>query len=92
MLAKKMDPRLSIPQELAHTKRSELGKEFARLQRELAETDRSMLVIVDGWESSGKGFLLKDLTRELDPRLYEVEVFEEGNDEETQHYYLYRFF
>lgn len=92
MLPQKKDQRLSIPQELACIKRSELGKEFARLQRELAETDRSMLVIVDGWESSGKGFLLKDLTRELDPKLYEVEVFEEGNDEETQHYYLYRFF
>lgn len=92
MLPKKKNQRLAVPEELSDIKRSDLGTEFARLQRELAETDRSMLVIVDGWESSGKGFLLKDLTRELDPKLYEVEVFEEGNDEETQHHYLYRFF
>ncbi len=43
-------------------KRSELGEEFAKLQRQLNKTDSSMLVIVDGWESSGKGFVLKDLT------------------------------
>lgn len=91
MLPEKNETRAPVHADLADEKRSELGKEFARLQRELAETDRSLLVIVDGWESSGKGYLLKDLTRELDPKLYEVEVFEEGTDEETRHHYLYRF-
>lgn len=56
---------------LSGTKRSELGRELAALQRKLVNSDSSMLIVVDGWESSGKGHILKDLTRELDPRYFE---------------------
>lgn len=73
------------------TKRSSLGEEFARLQRKLKKTEKSLLVIVDGWESSGKGFVLKDLTRELDPRYYEVSVYEPATDEEQARTFLWRF-
>lgn len=72
-------------------KRSQLGKRFAKLQRALKETDSSMLVIVDGWESSGKGFVMTDLTRELDPRYFEVSVFRQQNPEEEQYPFLWRF-
>lgn len=72
-------------------KRSELGEQLAKLQRQLKNTDSSMLVIVDGWESSGKGFILKDLIRELDPRYYEVRVFEDPTGEEQAHPFLWRF-
>src|SRR5690625_3382060 len=81
-----------IAEELSNQKRSDLGEDFARLQRALNKTEKSMLVIVDGWESSGKGTLLKDLTRELDPKYYEVSVFEESTEEENRHPYLHRFF
>lgn len=92
MLADKKTEREVIPDSLSDMKRSDLGEEFARLQRQLEKTDKSMLVIVDGWESSGKGYLLKDLTRELDPKYYEVEVFGETSQEERDRHYLYRFF
>ncbi|MGP6147532.1 phosphate:AMP phosphotransferase [Jeotgalibaca sp. A122] len=73
-------------------KRSELGEDLAKLQRQLKKTDSRMLVIVDGWESSGKGFVLKDLTRELDPRYHEVSVFENPTEEEENRTFLWRFF
>lgn len=92
MLPKKNADRISIPEALQDMKRSELGERFAELHRELQETDKSMLVIVDGWEASGKGFLLKDLTRELDPKHYEVAIFDESTIEEEQRPYLHRFF
>ena len=92
MLPKVKDYRDEIDKALSDTKRSDLGEDLARLQRALKETDKSMLVIVDGWESSGKGYLLKDLTRELDPKYYEVSVFENATEEEGSHPYLYRFF
>lgn len=91
MLPKKKAKRESIPDTLSNKKRSDLGEQLAALHRKLMETDKSMLVIVDGWESSGKGYLLKDLTRELDPKRYEVSVFEESSQDESQHPYLYRF-
>lgn len=92
MLPNKNAKREKIKSKLSDTKRSDLGEQFAALHRDLMETDKSMLVIVDGWESSGKGYLLKDLTRELDPKHYEVSVFEESSKDESQHPYLYRFF
>lgn len=76
---------------LAGAKRSELGSELAALQRKLVNSDSSMLIIVDGWESSGKGHVLKDLTRELDPRYFEVSVFDDAMDDNTDHPFLWRF-
>ncbi len=92
MLPGKKAFREEISKELEERKRSDLGENFARLQRALKETDKSLLVIVDGWESSGKGFLLKDLTRELDPKYYEVSVFEGASEAEGRLPYLRRFF
>lgn len=92
MLPDNKTKREKISAVIADQKRSDLGAQFAKLQRELKETDKSMLVIVDGWESSGKGYLLKDLTRELDPKYYEISVFESPTSEENRHPYLYRYF
>lgn len=92
MLPNKTAPREKLDKKISSLKRSEMGEQFARLQRELNKTDKSMLVIVDGWESSGKGVLLKDLTRELDPKYYEVSVFEHPSETDEVHPYLYRFF
>ena len=91
MLPKKQAKREKVSDRLSNQKRSDMGEQLAALHRELIETDKSMLVIVDGWESSGKGYLLKDLTRELDPKHYEVSLFEESSKDESQHPYLYRF-
>jgi len=92
MLPNKKDKREKVSEELSDQKRSRLGEKFAELQRELQKTKKSMLVIVDGWESSGRGYLLKDLTRELDPKNFEVSVFEESSIDESEHPYLYRYF
>lgn len=92
MLPDKEATREVISTKISNQKCSELGEDFARLQRALNKTEKSLLVIVDGWESSGKGTLLKDLTRELDPKYYEVSVFEESSAEEDRHPYLHRFF
>ena len=92
MLPNKSAKPIEIPELLSEQKRSNLGGELAKLQRRLQDSKKSMLVIIDGWESSGKGYLLKDLTRELDPRYYEVSVFEDPSLEESRHPYLYRYF
>ena len=92
MLPKKTAKREEISPDISDQKRSKIGEDFARLQRELKKTKKSMLIIVDGWESSGKGMLLKDLTRELDPKYYEVSVFDSPSEEDASHPYLYRFF
>lgn len=71
--------------------RSKMGERLAELQRALERTDRSALVIINGWECSGKGFVLNDLVRELDPRYFEVRLFDTPSPRERAHTFLWRY-
>ena len=46
--------------------------ELGRLQRELKEKGIPLLVVVEGWEASGKGYVINELLRPLDPRGFVV--------------------
>lgn len=76
---------------LDEVKRSDLGKQLASFQRELLLRNQSLVILVDGFESSGKSSVIKDLIRELDPRYFEVKTFEDPSDEEHQYPFLRRF-
>lgn len=75
----------------AQFKRKELGERLARVQRLVKHLDIPVLLIVDGWESSGKGYVIKDLVRELNPKSYKVSVFETPTEEENARPFLWRF-
>lgn len=70
---------------------SELGERFARLQRICEAMDIPILIIVDGWESSGKGYVIIDLVRELNSKYVDVEVFEKMTEEEAQYPFIRKF-
>jgi polyphosphate:AMP phosphotransferase len=72
-------------------KRTELGERLAKFQRLVKSKKVPVLIIIDGWESSGKGYVLNDLIRELDPRSYKVSVFDKPTDEENERSFLWRF-
>lgn len=72
-------------------KTSKMGESLDKLQRKLQALEIPALILIEGWESSGKGHVLKDLTREMDPRYVRVEVFEEENDQENQYPSAWRF-
>lgn len=55
-------------------KRSELSERLARMTRICSDLEIPILIIVDGWESSGRGFVIKDLTREFAAKTFDVEV------------------
>ena len=46
--------------------------ELGRLQRVLKEKGIPLLVVVEGWEASGKGYVINELLRPLDPRGFVV--------------------
>lgn len=71
--------------------REELGERLARAQRIVKNLNIPVLIIVDGWESSGKGYVIKDLVRELNPKSYKVNVFENPTLEEEGRPFLWRF-
>ncbi len=85
MAFSKDDPLLAM-------KTSDLGSQLGALQRELKDTDRSMLIILSGWEVTGKGQILNDLVRELDPRYYHLSQFDDATEEDNEHPMLWRFF
>lgn len=68
-----------------------LGARLAVLQRALAKSGRSALIVIDGWECAGKGKLLSRLVRDLDPRYFRVELFEAPTSRERAHTFLWRY-
>lgn len=72
-------------------KRSELGEQLDTLQRVVQRLKIPVLIFVDGLESSGRGDVINDLTRELDPRYINVEIFDERYEHEYLHPSSWRF-
>lgn len=72
-------------------KRKELGERLARAQRLIGNLSIPVLIIVEGWESSGKGYVIKDLVRELNAKHFKVSVFENPTEEEQRRPFLWRF-
>lgn len=57
-------------------KRSTLAQRLARLTRICENMDIAVLIMVDGFESSGRGYVINDICSKLNPKYYDVEVFE----------------
>ncbi|MGE5627655.1 MAG: phosphate--AMP phosphotransferase [Solirubrobacterales bacterium] len=74
-----------------HLNVSELGDQLGAIQRQVKNLNIPVLIIVDGWESSGKGFIIKELIRGLDPRSFKVSDFENCSEEEKTRPFLWRF-
>lgn len=70
---------------------AELQGSLRRLQH-LCYLERVPVVMVyEGWDASGKGGNIRRLTRELDPRGYEVVPVGAPEGDEKSHHYLWRF-
>lgn len=71
--------------------KDEMLEKMGELSRQTLQEKIPVLIIVDGWESSGKGYIISRLIKGLDPRYFEVRVFEEPTDEERKHPFMWRF-
>ncbi len=71
--------------------RKELCKDLARLQRAIRSKGIPVLVILEGWENAGKGRMIQELIRDMDPRSFKVQVFDTPTDEEKRKPFLWRF-
>lgn len=68
-----------------------LGKILAKLQRSIIQNNVPVVILIDGWENSGKGEVINRLTRELDPRFYSVAVFDDDKASNPKYNYMLRF-
>jgi len=61
------------------------------LEHEIYMRRVPVVMVYEGWDAAGKGGNIKRLTRDLDPRGYEVVPIAAPNDVERLHHYLWRF-
>lgn len=70
---------------------AKLSMELADLQVRLASSDRSLVIVFEGWDAAGKGGSIRRLTRALNPRGYYVVPVAAPVGDEKVHTYLWRF-
>ena len=81
----------SVDQDEYKGKLKDYQLRLLNLQRELLETKRSVIILVEGPDAAGKGGAIKRLVEKLDPRNYRVYSIVKPTEEEYQHHYMWRF-
>lgn len=69
----------------------EIAKKLASRQRQIIKEEIPVLILVEGWESSGKGYVIKNIIREMDPRYFKVRNFKKPSSEEDRKPILARY-
>ncbi len=72
-------------------KLEKLQRKLAELQIELAQSDKAMVIVFEGWDAAGKGSIIKRLTQALNPRGYKTYPTPAPTPEEKNHTHLWRF-
>ena len=62
------------------------------LQMKIKEHKLPVLVLFEGWGSSGKGTLIGEVIHNIDPRFFKVATLKMPTEEEKRYPFLYRYF
>jgi len=54
--------------------KSELQVKLARVSRICENFKIPVMILIDGWESSGRGHVVSEITKELNPKFFDVDV------------------
>ncbi len=68
--------------------REKLGKQ----QMKIAELKLPVLVLVEGWGTSGKGSCIGKIIKNIDPRFFKVATMEAWTEDDRRKPFLYRYF
>ena len=90
-LLKKVDLSKTISTEDYEVSKKFYQQKLESLQYELFKKKRSMIIVFEGWDASGKGGDIHHLVKELDPRLYRVVPVGPPSGIEKENHYLWRF-
>lgn len=71
--------------------KDDLSEKLASLQTKLAKSNRSLVIVFEGWDAAGKGGAIKRLTKALNPRGYYVQSVSAPIAAEKLHTHLWRF-
>ena len=87
----KCDFTKTISKEEYNKKLDKLQRKLAELQIKLANSDKGMVLVFEGWDAAGKGGCIKRVTQALNPRGYKVFPTPAPTPEEKAHTHLWRF-
>jgi polyphosphate kinase 2 (PPK2 family) len=82
---------LSLDRDDYKKRLDDLQEELRRLEHLMYVQRVPAMLIYEGWDAAGKGGNIRRLTRELDPRGYEVVPVGPPQGAEKTHHYLWRF-
>jgi polyphosphate kinase 2 (PPK2 family) len=86
-----LDQERAIEQEEYRARLKDCQLRLLNMQRRMAETNRSLIVVVEGPDAAGKGGAIRRLVEKLDPRTVRVWSTIKPTAEELAHHYLWRF-
>ena len=72
-------------------KLTKLQNKLAELQVKLANSDKALCLVFEGWDAAGKGGCIKRVTQALNPRGYKTFPIPAPTAEEKSHTHLWRF-
>ena len=82
---------LDKPGEEELKQRLDAAKEkLARQQLLIKEQKVPVFVLIEGWGTSGKGFCIGQIIKNIDPRFFKVESMGEKTEDERRRPFLYR--
>ena len=87
----RVDTTLSLSLDEYNKTLPKLQAEVRRLQHLCYVCRTPVVIAYEGWDAAGKGGNIRRLTRDLDPRGYEVVPIASPQGEERTHHYLWRF-
>lgn len=90
-MMEKIDLNKHISKEDYRTMKTQMEARLSTLQREAKELKIPIIVVFEGFGSSGKGELINKLIQPLDPRGFCVYATEKESEEEKLHPFLWRF-
>ena len=81
----------SMSKEEYTKKLSKLQNKLAELQVKLANSNKGLCLVFEGWDAAGKGGCIKRVTQSLNPRGYKTFPVPAPTAEEKSHTHLWRF-
>ncbi len=70
---------------------AELQERLRKLQYEARDAEVPIVICLEGWDTSGKGEVVKKLTEKLDPRLFRVHPGSRPSPLEQRYHFLWRY-
>ncbi len=86
-----LDLKTSISKAQYAKEMPELQEKLRKLQYAAKEAEVPVVICLEGWDTAGKGQIVKKLTEKLDPRLFRVHPGTPPSPLEQRHHFLWRY-